>query len=347
MTSQREAAAMDTMGTGTMPYRDGMVGVRRRRPWRVASALAGALLLAGVSVVVGCRAADSDGVTPVPQALAFLPWLLVPGGAGLALAVLGRWRTGMVWGVAVLAVTGWYTQPYGAASTQPKGSILAEFQVLTSNTEFGWATDDLIATVKRERPDLVFVEECSFRCADALAADLPKGDYPYRDVVREDGSAGSAILSRFPLRMVEPIESVMAMPGAVVTIGGRDVRLQLAHPSPPLPGDDTKWHQELGRIREFAREAKGGPVIVAGDFNATQDHALFRSVLDDGALHDSARLTGQSGTWSWPADRSTPLRTQIDHVLVSGDFKATSARFLKLRGTDHRALLVGLSLYGG
>ncbi|MEU8962340.1 endonuclease/exonuclease/phosphatase family protein [Streptomyces sp. NPDC048491] len=336
-----------TMGAGTMPDRDRMVGEQRRHPWRVVSALAGALLLAGVSVVVGCRVVDSDGVTPVPQALAFLPWLLVPGGAGLVFAVLGRWRTGMVWGVAVLAVTGWYTQPYGAAATQPKGSILAEFQVLTSNTEFGWATDDLIATVKRERPDLVFVEECSFRCADALAADLPKADYPYRDVVREDGSAGSAILSRFPLRAVAPIESVMAMPGAVVTIGGRDVRIQLAHPSPPLPGDDTKWHQELGRIREFARTAKGDPVIVAGDFNATQDHALFRSVLEGGALHDSARLTGQSGAWSWPADRSTPLRTQIDHVLVSGDFKATSARFLKLRGTDHRALLVGLSLYGG
>lgn len=339
---------MDTLGTGTVPALAAAPDVRRRHPWRVVSALAGALLLAGVSVVVGCRAADSDGVTPVPQALAFLPWLLVPGGAGLALAALGRWRTGMVWGVAVLAVTGWYTQPYGADTTRPKGPILAEFTVLASNTEFGWATDDLIATVKREKPDLVFVEECSFRCSDALAADLPKADYPYRDVVREDGSAGSAILSRFPLKPAEPIESVMAMPGAVATIGGRDVRLQLAHPSPPLPGDDGKWRQELGRIREFAKSAKGQPVILAGDFNATQDHALFRSVLDEGALHDSARLTGQSRTWSWPADRTTPLRTQIDHVLVNGDsFKATSARFLKLRGTDHRALLVGLSLYGG
>ncbi|MFI6683110.1 endonuclease/exonuclease/phosphatase family protein [Streptomyces sp. NPDC050485] len=333
------------MDTGTGPDRTvGEVG--RRHPWRWVSGLLGGLLLAGVSAVVGCRAADSDGVTPVPQALAFLPWLLVPAGAGLALTALGRWRTGMVWGVAVLAVTGWYTQPYGAETTKPKGAILAEFKVLTSNTEFGWATDDLIATVKREQPDLVFVEECSFRCSDALAAELSKADYPYRDVVREDGSSGSAVLSRFPLRATEPIPSVMAMPGAVATIGGRDVRIQLAHPSPPLPGDEGKWHQELGRVREFAKSAKGQSVILAGDFNATQDHALFRSVLDAGALHDSARLTGQSRAYSWPADRTTPLRTQIDHVLVSGDFKATSARFLKLRGTDHRALLVRLGLYG-
>ncbi|MCX5388255.1 endonuclease/exonuclease/phosphatase family protein [Streptomyces sp. NBC_00083] len=334
------------MSTGTEAER-AVPEVRRRHPWRVVSSLAGALLLAGVSGVVGCRAAGSDGVTPVPQALAFLPWLLVPGGAGLVLAVLGRWRTGMVWGVAVLAVTGWYTQPYGDATTRPKGPVLAEFSVLTSNTEFGWATDDLIATVRREEPDIVFVEECGFRCSDALAARVPASDYPYRDVVREDGSAGSAILSRFPLKAAAPIPSEMAMPGAVATIGGREVRLQLAHPMPPLPGADQKWHQELGRVREFAKASKGGPVVLAGDFNATQDHALFRSVLDGGALHDSARLAGQSRAWSWPADRTTPLRTQIDHVLVSDDFKAASARFLTLRGTDHRALLVKLGLYGG
>ncbi|MGW3655713.1 hypothetical protein ACWD6R_08375 [Streptomyces sp. NPDC005151] len=46
-------------------------------------------------------------------------------------------------------------------------------------------------------------------------------------------------------------------------------------------------------------------------------------------------------------DRSTPLRTQIDHVLVSDDFSVRSARFLHLDGTDHRALLVGLDLHAG
>jgi len=61
-------------------------------------------LLAAVSVVVGCRLADTDGVTPVPQLLAFLPWLLAPTGLGLALALLTRWWTGLVWGVVVLGL---------------------------------------------------------------------------------------------------------------------------------------------------------------------------------------------------------------------------------------------------
>ncbi|MGP9019906.1 endonuclease/exonuclease/phosphatase family protein [Streptomyces sp. BR1] len=341
---------LDTVGTApTWPSTDAPVrSPGRGHPWRRAAAVVAALLLALVSAVVGCRIADSDGVTPVPQLLAFLPWLLVPGAVALLLAAFGRWRTGMAWAVLALAVTGWFTQPYGAETTRPQGQVLAQLRVLTSNTEFGWATDDLIATVRREKPDLVFVEECAFVCADGLEQRVPKADYPYRDVVREDGSAGSAILSRFPLRDAPVIPSEMAMPGAVTVIGGKDVRLQLAHPMPPLPGEEAKWHRELGRVRDFAAASKGQAVILAGDFNATQDHALFRSVLDAGALHDSARLTGHSRTYSWPADRTTPFRTQIDHVLVSGrDFKATASRFLTVRGTDHRALLVDLSLYGG
>ncbi len=86
---------------------------------------------------------------------------------------------------------------------------------------------------------------------------------------------------------------------------------------------------------------------MAGDFNASQDHAAFRAVLDAGALHDSARLAGSSRTYSWPADRATPLRTQIDHVLVSEEFSVRSARFLRLAATDHRALLVALELHDG
>ncbi len=37
---------------------------------------------------------------------------------------------------------------------------------------------------------------------------------------------------------------------------------------------------------------------------------------------------------------------QIDHVLVSQEFAAHRARFLDLADTDHRALVVDLTLHG-
>ncbi|GHJ40362.1 hypothetical protein [Streptomyces sp. TS71-3] len=39
------------------------------------------------------------------------------------------------------------------------------------------------------------------------------------------------------------------------------------------------------------------------------------------------------------------MSRQIDHVIVSADFSARHARFLKLPGTDHRALLADLVLH--
>ncbi|MFD9966751.1 endonuclease/exonuclease/phosphatase family protein [Streptomyces sp. NPDC059011] len=314
---------------------------------RSAAAWTAGALLAVVSVVVGCRALDVDGPTPVPQLLAFLPWLLLPAGLALLPAAFARRPVLLVWAPAVLAVTGWFVRPYGPEPGPPRGPVVARLDVLTANVEFGRATPDLIATVRRERPDLVFVQECDRGCSASLASGVPRRDYPYRRIVEGDLAAGSAILSVYPLSGTAGIPGTLAMPGAETPLGGRTVRLQLAHPLPPVPGGLGAWRAGLDRVRAWASGSRGTPAILAGDFNAGQDHAAFRRVLDAGGLHDSARLGGAFRTPSWPAAAPRPLGTQIDHVLVSDDFGVRGARFLDLRGTDHRALLVALDLHKG
>ncbi|MCP3819389.1 endonuclease/exonuclease/phosphatase family protein [Streptomyces sp. A3M-1-3] len=309
------------------------------------AARSAAVLLAGVSVLIGFRAADADGVTPVPQLLAFLPWLFAPAGLGLLLAAAARRRTGLVWALVALAAIGWFVRPYGADATEAHGRVVAHLRVLTANVEFGGAAEGLVDTVRREKPDLVFVQECDYTCSGALESRIPRKDYPYREVVEAGGAEGSAILSVHPLRAAAGVPGVLAMPGAVAEIGGRSVHLQLAHPLPPIPGGVAMWRSELGALRSYAAGVKGRPALLAGDFNASQDHAAFRALLDAGGLHDSARLAGRSRTPSWPADSALMPGTQIDHVLVSGDFRARSARFLDLANTDHRTLLVEVDLY--
>jgi endonuclease/exonuclease/phosphatase (EEP) superfamily protein YafD len=321
-----------------LPYDD-----RDRRPGRTLAAWTAGLLLAGVSAVVGCRIADVDGVTPVPQLLAFLPWLLAPTGAALLLTALARWRIGMVWGVAALGALAWYIEPYGK-DADASGPPVADVRVLSSNVQFGRGTESLVGAVRRERPGLVFVEECDDGCQDTLRRELPRADFPYRQAVEASGSQGSVILSRYPLKAAAGVPGTMGMPGAVAEVKGHDVRLQLAHPMPPLPRQVGLWRSELGELRDFAAAGRSQPTILAGDFNATQDHAAFRHILDAG-LHDSARLAGKSRAPSWPSRVRPPLGTQIDHVLVSEDFSAHSARFVELADTDHRALLVDLTMH--
>lgn len=325
---------------GTWTDADG--GRTPRRTGRRPGAWCAALLFAGVSVVVGCRTADSDGVTPVPQLLAFLPWLLVPTGAGLLLTLLARWWTGAVWGVALLGLLAWFIEPYGK-SVEPTGPPVAEVRVLTSNVEFGQGTDALIAAVRREKPDLVFVQECERTCGAALRRDLAAG-YPHRRAVEGDGAKGSVILSAFPLRAAPAVPGTLGMPAAVADVRGHPVRLRLAHPMPPLADRVDPWREELAALRDAAAGDRGTPTVLAGDFNASQDHAAFRRILDTG-LRDAARLAGQDRTPSWPARTLPVFGTQIDHVLVSGDFAARDARFLDLAGTDHRALVVDLTLH--
>ncbi|WP_432186279.1 endonuclease/exonuclease/phosphatase family protein [Streptomyces sp. Tue6028] len=332
------------MDTATAEWTDPRAPGGTRRTGRRAAAWASGLLLAAVSAVVGCRAADSDGITPVPQLLAFLPWLLAPTALGLLLALLARWRVGMVWGLVVLGAVAWYVEPYGRTG-EPGGTPLAELRVMTSNVQFGRGTDSLVAAVRRQKPDILFVEECEHVCSRALrdAFGGSGGDYPYRQAVEGAGSDGSVIMSRFPLKAADGVRGTMGMPGAVADVRGHDVRIQLAHPMPPLPGQLGVWRRELGELRDYAA-AGDGPTVVAGDFNASQDHAAFRRILDTG-LRDGARLAGDPRTPSWPARTTPTLGAQIDHVLVSEDFSANAAAFPRITGTDHRALVVDLTLH--
>lgn len=317
-------------------------GREHRPPGRRLGTWCAGLLLAGVSVVVGFRAADSDGITPVTQFLAFLPWLLAPTAVALLFTLLSRWWPGTVWGAVLLGLLAWYIEPYGKVG-DPEGRPVAALRVLTSNVEFGQGTGSLITAVRREKPDVVFVVECDYECDVLLKRDLAK-DYPHRAAVEGGGSEGSVILSRFPLRPTEGVPGTMGMPGAVADVDGHAVRLQLAHPMPPLPGQVDLWRRELGALRDAATTDPGTPLVLAGDFNASQDHAAFRRILDTG-LRDASRLDGADRTATWPAPTAPTLGAQIDHVLVSDDFGASRTRILDLAGTDHRAVVTDLTLH--
>ncbi|GAA3128374.1 endonuclease/exonuclease/phosphatase family protein [Streptomyces rectiviolaceus] len=331
----------------TAPQEDWPEPQAKRRPRQRPSAWLAAPLLAGVTTILGFRIADSDGFTPVPQLLAFLPLLLAPAIAALLLAALARWRVGLVWGVVVLGGVAWFLEPYGKTD-DPEGPAVADIRVMASNVEFGRGTQGLIKAVRKEKPDLLFVPECDYTCSDTLRDELPRSDYPYRTASEAGGAEGSVIVSKLPLKKASGVAGTLGMPGAVAELkGGHQIRVQLAHPMPPLPKQLGTWRSELAELRDYAAEGKGEDrsTIIAGDFNASQDHAAFRDILDTGGVRDAAALSGSARTTSWPADLMSPLGTQIDHVLATPDFSARGAHFLDIGDTDHRALVVDLTLH--
>nr|WP_240983185.1 endonuclease/exonuclease/phosphatase family protein [Streptomyces sp. R301] len=297
------------------------------------------------AVVAGCKAYGTDGVTPVPQLLSLLPWLTVPAALGVLCAAASRHRPLTFLAVLVLAFTAWTTLP--PMLVYSYGPPLARIRVIAANVEFGQATGSLVDLARREKPQLLYVSECDPRCARTLTAALSR-QLPHRVSVDEEGSKGSVILSAYPLRDRSAVPATMGMPGATAEIAGRAVRLQLAHPMPPLPDQVGLWKTELARLHaEITSRPADEALVLAGDFNASQDHAAYRAFLTSPSLLDAARVTGASRTPTWPAEGPLPPYVQIDHVLSSHTLTPVATRFLPLPGSDHRAVLADLDLHEG
>src|SRR5262249_30085889 len=142
---------------------------------------------------------------------------------------------------------------------------------------------------------------------------------PYQELSPQPAAAGSGLYSRFPLTHA----TVTVNPGwgfnqatAVVGVpGATPVEVHSVHPDPP--GLGTGWAAGL------RGQAPGGTAdsplrILAGDFNATLDHAQLRQLLGTG-YRDAAAEVGRGlvPTWPYYGHRAavTPKIT-IDHVLV-------------------------------
>lgn len=327
-------------------YERGWRSSEPRRPRKHGLSSCVGLVLAALSVPITVRGMDEDGPTPIAQLLAFLPWFLVPGWLALLYAVLARRGLLAVWAIAVLMATVGFTLPEGPDA--PEGAAQrtgkARFRVLTANVHFGDATEGLVKTLRTERPQIVSVQECESRCAEALRSAPMREAYPYRHIIDGEGASGSALLSVYPLGGESSVPGRLAMPGATADVSGEPVRLQVAHPMPPRPDALDSWREELDRLRAYSTSRDGTPTVIAGDFNASQDHAAFRDVLRTG-LNDAARLTGQSRTPTWPNNKARPMGAQIDHVLVSDPLTAVEARFLELPDSDHLAVLADVKLF--
>jgi endonuclease/exonuclease/phosphatase family metal-dependent hydrolase len=156
------------------------------------------------------------------------------------------------------------------------------------------------------------------------------------------GAAGSGLYSRHPLRALPEQRTQMAMPQAEFTLpGGRQVAITAVHPVPPIsPQAFRDWRYDIGHLPS-ARAA--APVrILAGDFNATLDHATLRSLIDRGYA-DAADRTGAGLVPTWGLGSARPPLT-IDHVLVDERCAVRKVKVYDLNGSDHRAVFAEIRL---
>lgn len=280
-----------------------------------------------------------DGVAVTIAALAITPYVAAAGVVLAALiALFRRWGSAIVV-LALAFALGLMLLPRVFGDAQP-GTGGPELRVLSVNLYFGEAdAESVVQLVREQNVDVLSLQELTPEAVARLdAAGL--GEYlPNQLFEPMPGADGSGIAARQPLTGLTLAEgSTFQQPSASVALpGGVQAEVVVVHPLPPVTRSAT-WRADL---RTLPRADKAGPVrILAGDFNATLDHAEFRDVLDRGYV-DAADQRGEGLVATWPQERTAPPVT-LDHVVVDTRVAVTGFEAFDVRGGDHRAVLACL-----
>jgi endonuclease/exonuclease/phosphatase family metal-dependent hydrolase len=312
--------------------------------WIVAGGLA-ACAVARVAAVDRVRHAEPLAVplvTATPQLAVVAPLAAL----GLRLA---RRRGPAATAALAATVLGLLVRSRRVPRPQPaaSGPVL---RVLSANMLFGRGdAEAIVALVRQTGADVLCLQELTADTVTRLKQAgldelLPHAEHELR--CNSHAAAGSGIYARFPLSEGGPAmpPSGMAQPTALVELpDGETAELVCVHPCPPRVrrwGRPTRWRAELGALPPPGKL----PRVLAGDFNATLDHAAFRGVLRLGYA-DAAQQTGNALAPTWGLLGRGAL-FPLDHVLVSPGCAVRAFSVHAVPRSDHRAVYAEIQLPG-
>jgi endonuclease/exonuclease/phosphatase family metal-dependent hydrolase len=285
--------------------------------------------------------------SPAVQIVAFTPYAALASLVPLAVALVARrWWVAGVAGAASLALfAGIVPRTVGG----PSAAAGVEVRVMATNMRVGGAdATAIVDLVRRHRVDVLAVQEITPIAEQRLVAAGLATLLPHSERSAATGVVGSAIFSRHPLTDATTRRNPGDFRQVVATVhvpGARPVDVESVHPVPPSPNDRVDaW--AAGLRGQTPASPDGVPRILAGDFNATLDHAELRRLVDTG-YRDAASAVGRGLTPTWPyAGRLEGIAppVAIDHVLVDHRIGVRDFAAFEVPDTDHRAIVATLVL---
>jgi endonuclease/exonuclease/phosphatase (EEP) superfamily protein YafD len=322
------------------------------------------LLLVPAGFLTAARVLDLPGGTWV-RLVAFTPYALVLYLLALLLLLVawargrGFWR-GTARLLALLSLLGvavhayWASGPFLGGPSAEAATSSRPVKVMTSNLRFGRAdTARVVELAVRQDVDVLVLEEVTPQALAGLRQAGVGQAFGHRVGRPAAGPGGTMVFSRTRLSDVRRVPTKFAsyamdvrLPGVHGAPGGR-VHLRAVHPLPPI-GDVSGWHADQLVVRQAAR-GLDRPTVLAGDLNATMDHAPMRELVGRG--YQDAATQARSG-WqpSWPSAGvvsrfgvDVPPLVAIDHVFVNDGLRAVRTDTFTVDGTDHQALVATLA----
>lgn len=309
---------------------------RRHPAWTIA-----ALALVIPAVVLPHLDLVAGGLVPIAQALLPVGALVLLGLAIVPL-IARAWLAAAILALgAVLAVVPVLT-PVAAASACESSTPLT---VLSFNAKFAGADPEQLADlITSSGAEVVAMVETSDDLIDeVLSRSGLAQSLPHRTKqVSPNAYEGSVILSAYPLSSEQDIPgSVFDQVSALATLpDGSEVRVAAVHPPPPV-GQPGSWYAAVNAIDQWIRSTTDARLVVAGDFNSSFSHPVFRHLTS--GLRTAAEAAGPLPWPTWPQEKPMPVFTAIDHVLARGAVP-TGWDSAYVPGSDHRAVIAHWSL---
>ncbi len=211
-------------------------------------------------------------------------------------------------------------------------------RVMTVNLLNGCADPVSLGRVLDEvSPDVVAAQELGFNAADVLAARFPHGR-----LEPADDHSGRGLVSVGPIDVSDlPLPYRGGLRGAV-DVGGSTAELISVHLANPIDPPRGRLRERRGQLAALEAILQvPTPRILVGDLNSTPLWPAYRRLvrhLDD-VVAEWAKIHAVRRPRTWGYRPWWPAVLAIDHVLASG-FRAVSVAVERIRGTDHRALVV-------
>jgi len=312
----------------------------RRLRWVLTGVLVGMLLAFTV-----IRAFGLEREWPLVPLLAFTPHLTLLALAGACVLAWSRMWPEAVVTFACAAILIVMLAPRAIPNRAPADAPGVRLRVLAANVAGNdAAAHQVLDAVRRWDVDVFSAIELAPAVALAYDADGANRLFPHRVLNSQPGFRGTGLYSRRPLRKQwPPIAVDFGLSAARLLLpGAAPVDLLAVHvPAPTDRRATGRWRHDMRELPSTGTTAAAG--VLAGDFNATLDHAELRRLLDRG-YRDAAEQAGTALRPTWPAGRLIPTQVTIDHVLADRRIRVVSARSVAIPGSDHRGVLTELLL---
>lgn len=297
-------------------------------------------VLLGVPTLV--RLIGDRGHVPLVLLVVTLPFTVPPLGVLLvAQLALHRRRTAALTAVLLLLNVVWMLPRFvgdGAGRGRP-------LTVMTANLRYGEADPfRIVRLVTSQHVDVLATEELTQSAVDDLRGAGLAVELPYFTGLPDPkpGPDGGGLWSRYPLTPQPDWPLRFNAPGALVQAPGGDVLVRVVHAAPPVAEEKGVYRRDYDTILRSARALPTSrPTVVLGDFNATLDNSLLRS-LQGRRFRDAGEKAGSGLVRTWGSQPGSLSLLDLDHVFVDGRIGVRSTRVFDLPRSDHDALLARL-----